>query len=1750
MNKLQRIHSRHHILCASLLAIVLSLLALQNASAGTEHWKAVPGTSTTTNWTDSANWTGISPPQTYFNEVDFTGIGAVGAPGVINNVFDNATGVAQMPIWQLDFIPTNANYTTLILPGKTLSTAAGNGKMYVGSDQLTAGGWANAVETITITGAGGTLSVGGNLRVGQGCTNGVNSLHNVTLDLSGLDDFIMTPTVASTRLLVCGQSQNRAQGTVYLAKTNSIVLGNDLEIGAMSVYSNTVPVGLYLGQTNLIFTGYSGVGSDTITVGSRGCTNGFMQFNPAFIGGANPPAYAYFGAPSSINGGRVNNFYVGYANGGIIPATGYCDLHGGYVNIMVSTMQLGVGYTNPIVLPPITGTGILTYDNGIIDVNNLMVGYQGIGTGTGGGAAGIGILNISTNCTLKVNSALGLATYTGTPVAGDAGTLNMNGGTLIANLITNGTGTGTINMTNVTWQVVITPTAAAPTNATVTTLNTGGATNLVSVTFASLPSTYPVTIRLVKYQTLGGAGIANMGISLPSGGGYVGYLTNNTTVGAIDVVLTAGASPSNIAWTGADPSGNWDVASTVNWTNGTGAATVYNQLDAVRFDDTASGTTSVNLVGTLTPSGLIVTNASKTYTLGGSGSLAGAGVTGGAIPGGLVKQGTGTLILNNTTADTYLGGINVAGGVLQIGDGSTYGGGSLGPASGAVANSAGLVVNRPSGDTFAVGNVVSGAGGITNAGAGTLQLNSANTFTGPLAINAGIVQLGNNAALGTIAGGTFVASGATLDLNGNNPGYEPITVSGTGADGSGAIINNNGAGTPHLGAVTLAGDVLFGGSQRWDLTNAMTATAPHNVTMGNATYCEWRDLNASTAVNNILVSSGTLGWVGNTTAGSSGTLEVAGGAVLKFYNDGALAANVTKPVLLDDGSTVANGGGANTISAPISLNGYDTFDIGGGTSLTLSGALSGSGTLYKTVDNGLLYITGTSPAYSGLVSLYTGKVYVNGILGTGTSSSITTQPGTALAGTGTNNGPVDIYGGYTPGDAGVLGTNTFASLTLEGSALMTNDLATAANGASDLVVVNGDLTMNNGTIYINAIGGTLDNSRPYTLMTYSGNFNGALPTAQTVASSVYTITLSNATSLSPKRMMAIVSGGSDLLVWNNAGGDGEWNGTSLNWSNTVNHIPNDAFLGGDSVLFNDSITNAASPVTSIDIAGGVLVTPSTMTNNSTVNYSISGGGSISGGASLVKMGPSTLAISNANSFTGPITISGGTVQAASATALGTTTGALTITNGGTLDAGFPLGAKPIFVSGAGVGGNGAIVNNNGGPIYDDSTGGLANTVTLLGDTTFGGTNRWDLGSPTGATLSTGGKPYSVSITSPAGGYKEWNSLTLDPKLTNINVLSAEFGIKGMTNLGDPNGTVTIYTNAQLTFWGGSNYTKNYYVKSGGTMLVRQTGPNFNLNMTLEGGATFHSIDNVKVMTAPVTLLGPVQFLSDSATCTFSNVISGAGGVVWAGNANQFAFAAANTYSGQTIIGNGLTLALLGSGSISSNSLIFFGGTDTNAYRIDVTGRGDQTLTLASGQTLEGAGRVNGALTVAANATVSPGTNTTFGAIGASGAVMLNGFTTLKIYNPAQNDVVQSGGAITYGGTLNLLFLPNTLAAGNSWKLFNAASYSGSFTLSPTSPGSGLLWDTSGLTANGTLRVIAVPPPDITGIAVGGGSVVLSGTNGPASGHYVVLSSTNVALPLNQWQPLATNQFDANGALNWTNSIMPGVKSEFYRLQLQ
>ena len=66
----------------------------------------------------------------------------------------------------------------------------------------------------------------------------------------------------------------------------------------------------------------------------------------------------------------------------------------------------------------------------------------------------------------------------------------------------------------------------------------------------------------------------------------------------------------------------------------------------------------------------------------------------------------------------------------------------------------------------------------------------------------------------------------------------------------------------------------------------------------------------------------------------------------------------------------------------------------------------------------------------------------------------------------------------------------------------------------------------------------------------------------------------------------------------------------------------------------------------------------------------------------------------------------------------------------------------------------------------------------------------------------------------------------------------------------------------------------------------------------------------------------------------------------------------------------------------------------------------------------------------------------------------------------------------------------------------------------------------------------------------GTNLILGGTNGWPGQFYYVLTSTNVALPRNQWTPIATNPFDPYGNFNFTNPVNPNSPNLFYLLQLQ
>jgi hypothetical protein len=303
----------------------------------------------------------------------------------------------------------------------------------------------------------------------------------------------------------------------------------------------------------------------------------------------------------------------------------------------------------------------------------------------------------------------------------------------------------------------------------------------------------------------------------------------------------------------------------------------------------------------------------------------------------------------------------------------------------------------------------------------------------------------------------------------------------------------------------------------------------------------------------------------------------------------------------------------------------------------------------------------------------------------------------------------------------------------------------------------------------------------------------------------------------------------------------------------------------------------------------------------------------------------------------------------------------------------------------------------------------------------------------------------------------------------------------------------------------------------------------------------------------------VHFVLGDHTETFTNLVSGTGGFVLDYYNHALVLSASNTYSGPTSIGgdgNSVEVSLVGNGSISHSSTIFFQGSDPTVTHMDVTGRSDQTLTLASGQTLAGVGAINGSLVVSPGATVSPsGTNSVngntstnaVGAVAASGNVTLNGNTVIKLDGSGSNDMVQAGGNISYGGTLNLANISGSpLAAGNSFKVFSAANYSGSFSsITPSTPGAGLAWDTTQLNTGVINVLVGSSGPVISSTKASGGNLIFSGTGGTASGTYYVLSTTNL---FKSWIIIATNSYDASGNFTVTNSIVPGVPLKFYRIE--
>jgi alpha-galactosidase len=552
-----------------------------------------------------------------------------------------------------------------------------------------------------------------------------------------------------------------------------------------------------------------------------------------------------------------------------------------------------------------------------------------------------------------------------------------------------------------------------------------------------------------------------------------------------------------------------------------------------------------------------------------------------------------------------------------------------------------------------------------------------------------------------------------------------------------------------------------------------------------------------------------------------------------------------------------------------------------------------------------------------------------------------------------------------------------------------------------------------------------------------------------------------------------------------------------------------------------------------------------VTNNTALVFnrsdSVTMSGVISGSGSVAQIGTGILTLSGANSFNGGLTIQNGTLQAGNKSALGPTSGVVVITNSGSLDVNaLVLTGAVITVSGAGNGnGSGAIFNTGGQQTL------CLRSVTLLGDTTIGGTNlwnpnnnvnRWDIraasnSSTNGCYLSTGNHPYKLTKT--GGNQISMVAVCVDTNLGDIDIQQGLMGWEtATTTMGNPASNLIVRAGATLSFFNASTAWNKHFVLY---------GDGVHTNMYNWSGAN--------VVIGPMQLNGDCVFWGGGTSLGLYNVVSGTGNLIENGTYHLI-LAGTNNYSGNTTV-NGGNLTLTNNGSISTSAKI----TVNSGATLDASQRVDATLNLASGQSLSGNGTLNGNVSIGSGATLAAGNS--IGTLTFNNDLMLsNGSTTVVEINKSvspSNDLAQVTGNVIYGGTLLITNLAtNSYTAGDSFKLFNAANYSGVFTnIVPAIPAVNLAWNTNTLT-NGILSVVSKPtaPPHISGMNLNGNNFVFSGIGGVPNWTYYLLASTNLGQPTTNWTVVSTNAFDAGGNFNFTNPNAANLPPTFYLLKLR
>jgi len=280
-----------------------------------------------------------------------------------------------------------------------------------------------------------------------------------------------------------------------------------------------------------------------------------------------------------------------------------------------------------------------------------------------------------------------------------------------------------------------------------------------------------------------------------------------------------------------------------------------------------------------------------------------------------------------------------------------------------------VTVSAPYTLAIAGSGKITGGATLLKTGDGALIINNPHDFTGATLISNGIVQARANTALGTAAGGTYIAAGGTLDTYGNNLGYEHVYAVGAGYTNGGAIVNLSGvAQTQTLRRVTLTGDTTLGGVSTWDLRGVNIADGwlstggnAYNLIKVGTNTIRLVDVAVDAALADIEIRQGVLGFEASTPGlgNPMKTLTVYPTASLWFNS---INAPVAKNVILQDGGGIWLQGGAigssqNFFTQPVVLsNGLGIVDGGAN---GLFSQFTGAGGLRK-LGAGEVWLTGTN----------------------------------------------------------------------------------------------------------------------------------------------------------------------------------------------------------------------------------------------------------------------------------------------------------------------------------------------------------------------------------------------------------------------------------------------------------------------------------------------------------------------------------------------------------------------------------------------------------------------------------------------------------------------------------------------------------------------------------------------------------------------------------------------------------------------